>query len=354
MLQDKNALQATKWLLKTLSPYGSIESIPQDRDSWQTILQFADRGLVLPRLALSLQSRQEELPSDVHEYLQLTLELNRLRNQQLRSQLLDLLRSLNSIGIAPVVMKGATFLLDDSIDLGTRVMLDMDIWTPKEEDINRTVECLKDLGYEMRGELLDFSKNQHLPPFFLDGSLSRIELHHRMINPAYDAIVNEADAVSGLIERRYQGICYKSLDELSALRLSYVQCRWSGKHGHITVMKWLDFLDRLKRAKFAEITGPWEFGIRSNGDHIDAQFFTALSQYCSLPYHGKIDAQLIRAWETAHNEPTWKRFSRLALRNVFDPQKWRQKTPSEIWKALSFRITNLPSIYTDAKNRNRF
>ncbi len=354
MLHEENSLQYNKWLLKSLSPYGSIENIPQDRDSWQAILQIADRGLVLPRLALSLQSRQEELPSDVHEYLQLTLELNRLRNQQLRLQLLELLQSLNSIGIAPVVMKGATFLLDDSIDLGARVMLDMDIWTPNEADLNGAMGCLKDLGYEMRGEFLDFSKSQHLPPFFLDGSLSRIELHHRMINPAYGAIVNEEDAISGLIDKQYQRVCYKLLDELSALRLSYVQCRWSGKHGHVNVMKWLDFLDRLKQAEFAEITGPWEFGIRNNGDDVDAQFFTALSQYCSLPYRGKIDAQLIRAWETAQSQPTWMRFSRFALRNVFDPQKWRQKTPVEIWKALALRIKNLGNIYMDAKNRNIF
>jgi hypothetical protein len=353
MPQEEKALRYGKWLMKSLSPYGGIETIPQDRDSWQAILQFADRGLVLPRLAIALQSRQEELPSDVYEYLQLTLELNRLRNQQLRLQLLDLLRRLNNIGIAAVVMKGATFLLDDSIDIGTRVMLDMDIWIPKEEDIHRAVGCLKDLCYEMRGEPSDFSSSQHLPPFFLDGSLSRIELHHRMIHPSYSAIVNEEDAVSGLTEREYKGVYYKSLDELSALRLSYVQCRWLGEYGHITLMKWLDFLDRLKAAEYDGLIGPWEFGIRSNGDDIDARLFTGMSCYCSLPYNGERDDKLIDAWEAAQRSPTWIRFSRLALRNIFDPQKWREKTPEEIWKALVTRTKNLGIIYMDAKNRNR-
>ena len=354
MLQDRNALQATKWLLKTLSPYGSVESIPQDHVSWQGILQSADQGLVLPRLALALQDRSEQLPSEVHEYLELSLELNRLRNQQLRSQLLNLLRSLNDRGVIPVVMKGATFLLDDSIDLGTRVMFDMDLWTPNEGDLNRTICCLKELGYEMRGELVDFAKCQHLPPFFLDGSLSRIELHHRMINPDYAALVDEEQAVAGLTDRQFEDVRYQSLDTMTALRLSYVQCRWSCEDGHVTIMKWLDFLDRLKSVHFAELTGPWEFGIRSNGDATDERFFTGLSQYCSLPYRGRIDTQLIRAWETAQSDPTWRRFSRNVLGNALDPQKWRQKTPIEIWNALAFRIKNLGNSYVAAKNRNRF
>ena len=354
MLQDRNALQATKWLLKTLSPYGSIESIPQDHESWQGILQSADQGLVLPRLALALQDRREQLPSEVYEYLELTLELNRLRNQQLRAQLLELLRSLNDRGVVPVVMKGATFLLDDRIDLGTRVMLDMDIWTPREDELNKTVKCLKELGYEMRGELANFAQSQHLPPFFLDGALSRIELHHRMIGPSYAPLVNEEEAVAGLVETQFEGIRYQSLDKMTALRLSYVQCRRSCEDGHVTIMKWLDFLDRLKTAEFDELTGSWEFGIRSNGDAIDERFFTGLSQYCSLPYRGKRDLKLIKAWEAAQSASVWPRFVQNVLGNALDPQKWRQKSPMDIWRAIAFRVKNLRNSYIGAKNRNRF
>jgi len=302
--------------------------------------------LVLPRLALTLRDRSQQLPSEVREYLELSLQLNRLRNQQLRSQLLDLLRSLNDRGVMPVVMKGATFLLDDGIDVGTRVMLDMDLWTPREEDLNKTVECLKDLGYEMRGETADFAQSQHLPPFFLEGALSRIELHHRMVHPTYAPLVNEEEAVAGLTDRQFQDVRYQSLDAMTALRLSYAQCRWSCEDGHVTIMKWLDFLDRLKLAHFAELTGSWEFGIRCTGDAVDARFFTGLSQYCSLPYRGKVDPQLIRAWEAAHCDPTWLRFARYIITKAFDPKRWKGKTAKEIWNAVG-------NNYMASKDRNR-
>jgi hypothetical protein len=348
---------ATKWLLASLSPYHDIGQLQHDHAVWSRIFKTADEGLVLPRLALKLADHSETLPTEVDEFLNIALELNRLRNSRLQDQLVTLLKSLNAVGVVPVVMKGAVQLLDSRFDIGSRVMFDIDIWTPNAVDQQTAMSCLLRLGYDMRGTMEEFKECQHLPPFFLDGELARIELHHSMVKPTYTALIDEASVVSGLSEQSFNGVKFLLLDNFDAIKLSYIQCRSACEGGSVTMMKWLDLLDRCKMTGIDEVSGPWDFGMRTNGDAVDTHFLTSLNELGGFPYSGAIDREFIEKWERAQNDPFGIQFVRKLVRailgNALNPARWRGKSAVDVRDALLFRLRNLPNSYKRARSKNQ-
>ena len=87
----------------------------------------------------------EELPEELHTYLDDLHQLNRERNAQLQAQLLEAVQQLNSIDITPVLLKGAMHLVTDMYgDSGARIMSDVDLLVPRE-DTERCMAALQEL-----------------------------------------------------------------------------------------------------------------------------------------------------------------------------------------------------------------
>jgi hypothetical protein len=356
-MNDSPNWSSTKWLLASLSPYREIGQLQHDHYVWSRIFKTADEGLVLPRLALKLADHSETLPTEVNDFLNIALELNRLRNSRLQNQLVTLLKNLNASGVVPVVMKGAVQLLDPRFDIGARVMLDIDIWAQNAVDQQTAMSCLLRLGYQMRGTMQEYEQHQHFPPFFHDGELARIELHRSMVRRTYTVIVDEVAVASRLTEQSFMGVKFLILNDIDAIKLSYIQCRSACEGGYVTMMKWLDLLDRCKMAGINEVSGPWDFGMRTNGDAVDTQFLTGLNELCGFPYSGLRDREFVEKWEKAQYDPFGLQFARKLLSailgNALDPAKWRGRTPADVRDAFMFRLRNLPESYKLARSKNR-
>lgn len=345
---------ASRWLWACLSPYLDTPDMPATHEDWARIFKVADDGLVLPRLALTVAEDFKSAPQPVLEYLEIALAMSRLRNEQLREQLVTLIKSLNARGVVPIIMKGATTLLDESADIGARSMLDMDVWTPGADDQRLAVQCLTDLGYCMRDPMSAYEHSQHFPPFFKDGALSCIELHWAMVYPSYASLVNEEAAAAHSIERRTHGISYRILAADDALTLSYLQCRWSCDERSFTTMKWLDLVDRCRDVGLASVKGCADLGVAETGALIDAQFLTALSILSGLPYEGAKDAAFYDAWLQRNSSSVATRLLRSAFGSALDRSRWSEKSLADIWRGAVYRLKHLPQTYRQSKKLDRF
>jgi hypothetical protein len=124
------------------------QDIPE-RVDWSAVIALANHTLLTPTLFSSLEraGRIDCLPHDVRHYLRFIYNCNYERNVRLRSQLCEAVEALNSLGIAPVLLKGAVPLfLAQSSCLPSRMTSDLDIGVhPLEECTARA--CLEEIGY---------------------------------------------------------------------------------------------------------------------------------------------------------------------------------------------------------------
>jgi hypothetical protein len=347
-------LDCVKWLWSFLSPYAQDPDLPETHERWAKIFEAADRGLVLPRLAIKIAAEYPDAPVEVADYLEAALQINRRRNTRLRVQLIELLRALNGQGVVPIVMKGATSLFDDNIDIGSRVMVDIDICISSEVEQRKALKVLDSLGYEMRGSLEDYRLHHHFPPFFRDGDLASIELHKHLVQLRFCSAVNEDGALGNVTERSVEDMRYRSLDEANALKVSYVQC-WLGCEGRwVSMMKWLDFLDRSKLIGLENLGAiPKLISLSADGE-TDRLFLTALSELSGISYVGDRDERLLNDWMQNYREPRTIRFLRLVAGNAFHRERWSGKGPLDVWNALVFRANHLKAYLRKSQHKDIF
>ena len=119
--------------------------IPQEPD-WDAILTLANRTLVTPALAHSLDGRPE-VPEEVLDFLQHISQRTRARNAVMRGQLQDACDALVRAGHRPILIKGACFLADPDHQLGQRLFADIDLLLPFEIS-DAVIAALGSVGYE--------------------------------------------------------------------------------------------------------------------------------------------------------------------------------------------------------------
>lgn len=166
-------------------------AITSGQVDWEAVLRIANDQLVSPALWVALRRRNlaTNLPDDVRKYLYEIHRLNRDRNEGLRLQALEALRSLNALGVVPVLLKGAISLFSEIYDdPGSRVMLDLDILVPQD----KAQDCwnkLRELGYSPLDCKRDFSCHHHLEPLQRLGGYGTIEIHRRAFSEKAERIV---------------------------------------------------------------------------------------------------------------------------------------------------------------------
>ncbi|MDP8975954.1 MAG: nucleotidyltransferase family protein [Actinomycetota bacterium] len=165
--------------------------------SWEAIARAAERHDLLPALwpAVTGLGGQNAVPATVARRSEEHHRRNRVRNLLLRRQLVHVTRTLNGVGIEPLVLKGGTSIVQPLFpDPGARYMADLDLML-RPDQLAPAGRALTSLGYEERPwRFNDFSGPAHDSPFFMDGQPGPVELHGEL-GPSSVAGVLPAAAV---------------------------------------------------------------------------------------------------------------------------------------------------------------
>ena len=184
-------------LCSCLSPDKSSESLERLKRSmvsqsvsWETMAQLGSAHLVLPTLWSSLSSKglTTNLPDDFRQFIEFVYECNLERNLSLRRQAESVVRALNSIGVEPLLLKGAGMLFTDlRDDPGSRMMIDLDVAvTP--ESLGDARNCIENMGYRVESPGETPEGHIHLDPLVHPDERAAIELHfglHGLSRPAW-------------------------------------------------------------------------------------------------------------------------------------------------------------------------
>ena len=118
---------------------------------WIGVTLEANHRLVAPALYAALRRNGDlaALPAELVEYLRLLHDLNGERNARLKAQAHEALGALNAVGIEPLLLKGAGFVLTAPPDrLGERMMSDLDLMVAPDR-LTDAMSQLFALGYEV-------------------------------------------------------------------------------------------------------------------------------------------------------------------------------------------------------------
>lgn len=163
---------------------------------WQSVVRIADEQLVSPALWISLKNKtlSDDLPDDYKGYLSGLHKLNLQRNTLIRRQAEEIIKSLNSVGIEPILLKGAALLFTNVVsDDGVRILGDLDIMVLSTE-AEASSRALSSLGYtDLYHDVSWHVRCQHLIPMIREGELARIELHTQLFHADYDIMVLTAE-----------------------------------------------------------------------------------------------------------------------------------------------------------------
>ncbi len=148
--------------------------------SWDRLFDEANKNAVLPAVSLALRDRIDlPLPSDVSGFLSTVTTLNLERNEWISSEVESVVALLNQIGIEPVLLKGAAYLVIGVFaNPAERYLVDVDLLIPNEH-LEAAAALLIKNGF-VRDDTDRFGRfRHHHPPLVRPGCVS-VEIHHRL------------------------------------------------------------------------------------------------------------------------------------------------------------------------------
>lgn len=194
---------------------GRLKSdIHSGRLPWESVIALANEHLLTPALWVALNDKglAQALPDDVRNYLRDLHGLSRERNAHLRSQLLEAVGELNSVGIVPVLLKGAMHLVSDMYgDSGVRIMTDIDLLVPSG-DLEKSQEILRQMGYRAEEGMKCYDESHHhCAPLFRPGDYGALELHRDLLMKGYRQFLPGETALAESEPLEYEGRAMKVL-----------------------------------------------------------------------------------------------------------------------------------------------
>jgi Uncharacterised nucleotidyltransferase len=181
---------------------------PRSESDWDALIRVAADELMLPGLYRRMKGLGEEVPAETGVFLQAVEDMNRERNERILDDALAIARVLNEIGIEPVFLKGAAYLVEDVYPgLGCRYLCDLDLLIPASRP--DAVQALEREGYRRDTSDSMAAFRHHHPqlqrPRAEDGSGSApVELHHSLSQGAAQRLLSGEEVFhdSRLVERR--------------------------------------------------------------------------------------------------------------------------------------------------------
>jgi hypothetical protein len=167
-----------KFLLHCLRQ--QAHSLPASPDwNWAKFIEAASVEMLTPAIygLLAKQQLVEYLPADVGDFFFAARELNRQRNREILERIEILASAFNAVGIEPLLLKGAAYLLSGVYaDPGDRFLVDIDFLVTREE-IPAALEILGQHGYSFdRVDPIDHATNHTFAVFSRSDSMT-VDLH---------------------------------------------------------------------------------------------------------------------------------------------------------------------------------
>ncbi|CAK0743980.1 conserved hypothetical protein [Gammaproteobacteria bacterium] len=250
-------LAVFRWLCGVLSSRVAVErcraNLPRDERDWQLLVEMGSTHLVLPNLYLALREKGllADIPPDLTTALEGFHTLNALHNVRLRQQMREVSGLLNSVGLRPIWLKGATHLMAADWKNSGRMMVDLDFWLPEAAQHVPALACLSNAGYAIPDQYhgMDFSKSHHHAPLMREGESVYLEVHRQVVATHISALLPDVAAQAQVEWLDWEGYRVGRLAASDRLMHAYIQCaEMNGNSialGRISLMKILDFLDRL-------------------------------------------------------------------------------------------------------------
>ena len=160
---------------------------------WEQVVWVCTGQFVFPAVYIRLKRSGllPELPSELVRYMKEFTDLNRLRNQKIVLQILEITELLNKNNITPVLLKGCAHLLDRLYeDIAERQVGDIDLLVDENEMV-RAAEILIASGYTAKApyNANDFKFTKHYPRLLNDNREAAVEIHRQVIGyPAEKAL----------------------------------------------------------------------------------------------------------------------------------------------------------------------
>jgi hypothetical protein len=172
---------------------------------WELLIEASSHHLVTPALAWCLRG-DDSVPSDVRDYLDLTLEHMIRRNEQMLDALERSACALNGAGIVPVLLKGAALLVDGLYPApGLRILGDLDLLVSADR-IQDAATALRNIGFASNDSIVVKPQHHHLPAFRDGVTGAGVELHTKIMNQTFLPLIPASDFAERARPAAFRGL----------------------------------------------------------------------------------------------------------------------------------------------------
>jgi hypothetical protein len=192
---------------------GSADKLPRfpAAANWEGLIRAGAAEFLLPALHHRLSEVGIEPPAEVADFLARVEDLNGKRNAQVLREARAVTALLNGIGIEPVALKGAAFLIEGVYARpGCRYLCDLDLLVPASQ-LEAAAKALEGDGYQQdRRDAMARFRHHHPQlqrPRTEDGSGSApLELHHSLGHGVSKRLLSSEDLLRDSSVREWSGV----------------------------------------------------------------------------------------------------------------------------------------------------
>lgn len=162
---------------------------------WDLLIRQGRRANLLSRLAFSLEAQLPQLPEAPRRHLEGALMVARRQVQTTRWEVACIRAALEPLGVRPVLLKGAAYLMSDMPASRGRLFGDVDILVPKAV-IAQVEQALLANGWTFGDELDAYDQRYYrewmheIPPLGHAQRGTSLDVHHTILPPTAKVKVN--------------------------------------------------------------------------------------------------------------------------------------------------------------------
>jgi hypothetical protein len=177
-----------------LAPTTALTLRPRE---WDLLLRQARRGLLLTKLAVLLKPSLNRVPTGPRHHLHAALLTAGRQSKLMQWEVRQIQAALKPMGVEPILLKGAAYLMADLPASHGRVFGDVDILVPKARIADIEAALLAS-GWEFEQELDAYDDRYYrewmheIPPLTHVHRGSSLDVHHTILPPSARIHVNTA------------------------------------------------------------------------------------------------------------------------------------------------------------------